>query len=182
MTNFVRIVNSTGAIDGWGDIPASQIPLQAQDGMTILECSQDTVEKQVVDGRTLISVDLDWLKQSLRALVDSNVSTFRSQFITNIAGQDQIYAKKEAEAEAWSDGDDVANPEKYPFMIAEAEALGVSVSIVRQSITEKVRQIAPIMAMIEAQRVSAKSAILNSQSISQAIAASLIDFDLIMAN
>lgn len=182
MTNFVRIVNATGAIDGWGDIPASQIPFQAQDGMTILECSQDTVEKQVVDDRTSISVDLDWLKQSLRALVDSNVSTFRSQFITSIAGQDQIYAKKQAEAESWSDGADVANPEKYPFMIAEAEALGISVSIVRQSITEKVRQITPIMAKIEAERVSAKSVILNSQSISQAIAASLIDFDLIMAN
>jgi hypothetical protein len=182
VTNFVRIVNATGVIDGWGDIPTNQIPLQARSGMTVLECSQDTVQRDVVDNRTVISVDLAWVKNSLRALVDSNVQSARSNLITDIAGQSQVYEKKEAEARAWVAGDETANPDKYPFMIAEASALNVSVSDVRDSIIAKVNAVTPVMAELEAKRLAAKVAISNADSISEAIASSLIDLDLIMVD
>ncbi len=180
MTHFVRIVNETGVVDGWGDIPASQIPFQAYEGMTVLECGPETVQKEVINNRTSIGVDLDWLKQSLRAMVDMNCGLYRTQFITDIPGQSYAYNKKESEAINWVVGDDVANPQKYPFLIAEAEALGVSVADVRQSIVSKIDEVAPKMAKIEAIRISAKSAISNSQNISEAISHAIIDFDLII--
>jgi hypothetical protein len=182
VTNFVRIANETGVIDAWGEIPLSQIALQARPNMTVLECSQDTVQREVVDNRTVIILDLAWLKNALRALVDSKVQSARSNIITDIAGQSQIYEKKEAEARLWIDGDDVANPSKYPFMIAESVALNVPVSDVKDSIIDRVNSITPIMAELEAKRVAAKIAISNSQSIQDAIAASLIDLDFISAS
>lgn len=177
MTHFVRLINASGVIDAWGDIPTSQIHLQARVDMTVLECAQDTVQREVVDNRTVLFVDLAWLKNALRALVDSNVQSARSNVITDIAGQSQIYEKKEAEARLWVDGDELDHPEKYPFMIAEASALGVSVSDVRDSIIQRANIVTPIMAELEAKRILAKVSISNSETISDAIAASIIDFN-----
>lgn len=177
MTNFVRIVNATGVIDGWGSIPATQIPLQARDGMTVLECSEDTVQRDIVDNRTVITVGLAWLKEALRSLVDSNAQSIRSVFITDIAGQSQIYEKKSVEAAMWFAGDETQNPDKYPFMIAEAAALDISIADLAAQIKSRVSYLTPIMAEIEAKRISAKSRISDSQTIQQAIAASQIDFD-----
>lgn len=176
MTNFVRIVNATGVIDGWGDMSVSQIPMQAREGMTILECGQDTVQRDIIDGRTSIFVDLDWLKNALRALVDSNAGIFRAQFVTDVYGQSQAYQKKESEANLWVNGDDELHPEKYPFLIAEAQARNLSVADVCSGILARVAEVTPVLANIEAQRIAAKENITASISIPNAMAASQVDW------
>jgi hypothetical protein len=177
VTDFVRIVNATGAIDGWGDIPASQVPLQARDGMTVLECGNDTVQRSVIDGRTFITVDLDWLKQALCASIDMRAGTFRTQFVTDAPAQSYIYAKKESEALSWIAGDHLINPDKYPFMIAEAYERGVDVEQIKTEITQRLETVTPIMALIEAKRISTKRTVEEASTIQQAISSSCVDFE-----
>jgi glycogen debranching enzyme len=177
MTNFVRIVNSSGIVDGWGDVPTSQIPMQAREGTTILECGPDTVQKIIVDGRTAIDVNLDWLKQALRAMVDQQSGNFRLRFITDIPGQSQVYQKKESEATAWTPGDELINPDRYPFMLAESSTRGISVSQVREEILAQVAYYSAISSKIESTRVASKQKILNAVDIPSAISASIIDWE-----
>lgn len=177
MTNFVRIINNSGIIDGWGDVPSSQIPLQARPGATVLECGPDTVEKVIVDGRTAIQVDLNWLKQALRASVDQQSGVFRLAFITDIPGQSQVYGKKEEEAKSWTSGDELIHPEKYPFMLAEASARNLSVSQIRTEILTQVALYLPIAAKIESMRVFAKQSILSAPDVPAAMLASVVNWE-----
>lgn len=116
------------------------------------------------------------LKDYLRAKVDADAGAFRSQFITDVPGQAQTYEKKEAEARLWTDGDEAANPDRYPFMLAEAQVRGIPIGQVRGEIIAQVGQLTPLAAMIEAHRVAAKQAILTATTLPAIMGAAEVDW------
>ena len=73
-----------------------------------------------------LPIDLALVRTFYHARIDQEAGACRSRFITSVPGQAQTYLRKEAEARAWTDGDEVAHPEAYPFMLVEAGVRGVS--------------------------------------------------------
>ncbi|CAD7335405.1 hypothetical protein FIV32_02385 [Sphingomonadales bacterium 58] len=103
-----------------------------------------------------LPINLEVVRAFYHARIDQQAGACRSHFITSVPGQAQTYQRKEAEARAWTEGDEVANPDHYPFMLAEASVRGVTVAQVRDEIMEQVNQLVPLAAMIEAKRIHAK--------------------------
>lgn len=92
---------------------------------------------------------------SLHGLIDAEAGAFRTRFITDVPGQQQTYAEKEAEARAWS-----ANPDgTYPFLAAEAAARSISVADVAAEIIATADAWRGLGALIEATRIAAKRAV-----------------------
>lgn len=111
------------------------------------------------DAAFSLPVDLAKVRAFYRSHVDRLVGEFRTQYITDVPGQAQTYQRKEDEARAWTEGDELANPGRYPFMIAEATLRDVPVSQVRDEIMVQVDALSPVAALIEAKRICAKRAI-----------------------
>lgn len=109
--------------------------------------------------------NLDLVRAFYHARIDQEAGICRSHFITDVPGQAQTYQRKEAEARAWTEGDEVANPGQYPFMLAEASVRGVPVAQVRDEIMEQVNQLVPMAAMIEAKRIHAKRLVDGAEDI-----------------
>ncbi|MCK0531781.1 hypothetical protein [Sphingobium agri] len=103
-----------------------------------------------------LPINLDLVRAFYHARIDQEAGTCRSRFITDVPGQAQTYLRKEAEARAWTEGDEVANPGLYPFMLAEASVRSVPIAQVRDEIMDQVNQLVPMAAMIEAKRIHAK--------------------------
>lgn len=120
--------------------------------------------------------DFSRLRDHLRAVIDEGAGAFRARFVTDIPGQAQTYEKKEAEARRWTDGDEVANPDRYPFMLTEAQVRGIPIAQVRGEIMEQVGHLTPLAALIEAHRVAAKQDILAASTLPAIIAASVVDW------
>lgn len=121
--------------------------------------------------------DFSALKSHLNLKIDAEAGEFRKRFITDTPGQAQTYEKKEVEARGWFTGDHLSNPDKYPFMLAEATVRGVSVEEVRDSIMAQVNMLIPLAAMVEAHRITAKSLISSSSNLPDIINASSVDWD-----
>jgi hypothetical protein len=177
MTFFVKYDLATGAFKGAGSCPPEQIANQATPGIGVIESAADVLIASEQDGRTVISVDLAPVRTHLRDRIDAEAGATRMHFITDVPGQAQSYAKKEAEARAWTPGDDTAHPDLYPFMIAEATVRGVSVAQVRSEIVAQVDALIPIAARIEAHRAAAKIAVSAASAIPEMIAAATVDWN-----
>lgn len=172
MTYFVRLVNATGVVDAWGDIPYAQFPLQARDGMTLLECGPDTVQKTVANGATVITVDLVWLQQALRAKVDAEAEMFCKGFVTPGETQMVRYQRKEAQARAWL----ADNNASVPMLVAEAAATGVTVAALAAIVVATADAWGAIMDMVEGVRIGAKKEVTDATTVPEALAASLVDW------
>lgn len=186
MTHFLRLVTASGLLDGWGTCPPAQFPAQARAGMTLLECAPDTVSREVIDGRTSFSVSLGWLKSALRARIDTEAGDLFKRYGTSIAGQDRRYLLKQQEALAWTDGDEIAHPDRYPFMIAEAAVRSgaldpVTVADVRAGIMAQVVAATLPEALLEAHRVTRKLAISSAATLAEALAAASVDWSALLA-
>jgi hypothetical protein len=117
------------------------------------------------------------LREHLRATIDQQAGALRARYISDAPGQAQTYEKKENEARSWFDGDEVANPHKYPFMIKEAEIRGVPIEQVRDEIMEQVNLLTPLAALIEAHRIAAKQAVLTAATLPAIVAAGTVDWE-----
>lgn len=114
-------------------------------------------------------IKLELVRAFYHDRIDAEAGAERSKYITDVPGQAQTYQRKEDEARRWSEGDDAAHPELYPFMIAEADMRNVPIAQVRDEIMAQVNALAPLAAIIEAKRICAKRAVDVAPSI-QAIA------------
>lgn len=124
--------------------------------------------------------DFTNLKNYYRTKIDAEVGAVRVQFITDVPGQAQTYEKKESEARLWTDGDEVTNPDRYPFMLAEAQVRGIAIAQVRAEIMAQVNQLTPVAALMEAHRVNAKQNVLTAATLPDIIAAAVIPWQSIL--
>lgn len=120
--------------------------------------------------------DFSRLKDWLRGNVDREAGDLRAQYVTDVPGQAQTYEKKEAEARLWTDGDETAHPERYPFMLTEAQVRAVPISQVRAEIMAQVNLLTPVAALIEAHRVAAKMAVSAATTIPEIMTAGTVDW------
>lgn len=127
-----------------------------------------------------LPVDLAIVKDFYCARIDAGAGDARSRFITDVPGQAQTYEKKEAEARAWTAGDDAAHPERYPFMLAEAVATGQTIAEVRASIMAQVDLLTPIAARIEGARIAAKMSAQAAATIPEIAAAATVDWNAVL--
>lgn len=172
MANWFFCDDQTGTIVSGGIAPDDQAQLQQPpEGQTLIIVADGAVASPFS-----ATPDFTVLRERLRRQIDSQVGALRAQFITDVPGQAQTYEKKEAEARLWYEGDDQANPQRYPFMIAEANVRGISVADVCAEIMAQVGQLTPIAALLEAHRVAAKQAILNAATLPEIVAAARVDW------
>ena len=124
--------------------------------------------------------DFTALRAYYRAKIDAEVGAVRVQFITDVPGQAQTYEKKEAEARLWTTGDEVTNPDRYPFMLAEAAVRAIPISQVRTEIMAQVDQLTPVAALMEAHRVNAKQIVLAATTLPDIVNGAVIPWNLIL--
>ena len=123
-----------------------------------------------------LPIDLNLIRAFYHERIDQEAGAFRSRFITDVPGQAQTYVRKEIEARSWVEGDEVSNPDAYPFMIAEAAIRSVPIEQVRDEIMAQVNALAPIAAMIEAKRIYAKRAVDDAADIPAIASAAVVEW------
>lgn len=90
----------------------------------------------------------------LHRAIDDQAGAFRKQFITDVPGQQQTYAEKEAEARSYQAGGAAG-----PFLTAEAAARGIPIADVAAEIIATADFWRGLAALIEAHRIAAKRAV-----------------------
>lgn len=131
------------------------------------------------DNVTVEFVDLANAKQSAKNKIDLEAGEFRKQFITDVPGQQMTYQKKETEARLYVEA---ASPNAldYPFLNAEATALGISIETLANQVISNADQWAAIGAAIEGLRIGSKQSVDNSTTLEQIETASNVDWQSIL--
>ncbi len=94
--------------------------------------------------------DLEQAKTRYENEIDAEAEAIRRRYITAAPGQTMSYEAKHREAQRYPNGS------KFPFLEAEAEALGLSLEAVAESILTARTQWETIGSGIEAARLKAK--------------------------
>lgn len=176
MATWFHVNDSTGAIATGGVASDTNAELQVAPSGHTLVILPDGLVDRAFDS----APDFTRLKEYLRGKIDREAGQFRVQFITDVPGQAQSYEKKEAEARLWVAGDETTNPDRYPFMIAEATLRGVAVSVVRGEIMTQVNMLTPLAAATEAHRVAAKLAIASATNLGAIVTAATVDWEALL--
>lgn len=116
--------------------------------------------------------DLSILNAKLLAKIDREAGEFRKQFITDIAGQELTYQRKETEARAYV-LDDAGT---YPFLQAEATATGVTMSDLAAAVITQADEWIEMGAAIEGLRMGAKVAVAAASTKATKEAAANVDW------
>lgn len=163
---FVVCADADGAILSTGTLPdAALLAAQAQAGSTAYEVPAGFWAHPYPN--------MTALRQWLRDKVDAEAGAFRRLYYTDIPGQSQIYAAKEAEARAWTSGLD---PALTPYLSAEAQLRGVAIAQVRAEVLAQVAAVTPLSALVEARRVTMKQTISAATTVPAAWAAATFDW------
>lgn len=109
---------------------------------------------------------IDAERESALNRVDGIASYKRSQYISGGIGQELIYNEKAKQAEDFKNSGYV-NPENYPFIVLESEALDYTPQEVADTILANRAAWIQLGATIEASRLSAKQAIRAATTISE---------------
>ncbi|MGR4892292.1 hypothetical protein ACIPPQ_14790 [Sphingopyxis sp. LARHCG72] len=140
-----------------------------QPGSIVVEAAPPFISAPV-----LIEVDtLSAIAARLAAEVDRQAETVRTARGLLLAGQQEAYAAKTAEARTLLAGGDGA---ACPFLQREAEARGVSLAELASAVIAKADAWAVLAAEIEALRAGAKQAIANATDIETIITAAAVDW------
>lgn len=122
-----------------------------------------------------VPIDLPKLKAAAAIKVDRAAETYRLNFITAGSGQVMAYQQKLAEAEAYL-ADEQIDHDTIPHIVAEAAMDGVALFEKAAEIVAVFHAWQLVSAAIEAKRLGAKKAILNSGSKSEIEAATAINW------
>lgn len=162
---FLFYDTASGALEGRGMGPDGMASLQAAPmGCAVLVLPQTIWETN--------PFDLTALADHLRARVDAEAEAFRSQFITQGAGQAMTYLRKEAEAAAYL----ADNTAPVPFLTAEAAATGVTVAALAAAVSAQAAAWLAVGPKIEGARIGAKKAIAQATNIAAMHAAAQVDW------
>jgi hypothetical protein len=185
MSSWFHCDDTTGAIVSYGMSP--------NDKEASLQAPAEGLSLYVVpDGLVTIvpqlgGFDLTRLRAWARAKIDAEADAVFRSYVTDIAGQDRRYLLKSQEAQAWSDGDELANPERYPFMIAEAairsQVFGQAVTVaqVRGEIIAQVQQSVLPEAALEGAKVAYKLLAQSAPTLPAIVAAANVDWQAVIA-
>jgi hypothetical protein len=173
MIYFVKYDLTTGAFAGTGSCVATDLVLQASEGIGVVECSGDPLIPSMVDGNFTLTFDPTPVRAFLTNKIDNQAGIVRSMFITNVAGQDLTYVWKTNEAKAWTAD---ADQTLFPFLNAEATATGDSVSSVRNLVLTTAAQFVGIGAPIEGARMGAKKAVTDATNIKDMVAGATVNW------
>jgi hypothetical protein len=156
-----QIVAGLGGIDldQWEATPIARAP--------------DEFER-VVDGE--IVLDTVAIDSALHARIDRAAGEVRCRFITDVAGQQLTYDRKEREARAWlaAEAPEIAD---YPFIAAEAAATGVEPGAAAAEIVAAADAWAGIGSAIEGLRIGAKRAVTAASTREAKEAAAAVDWE-----
>jgi len=180
MTDIIVLDRATGALVQYARVRENQVGLYENAQNMVLAFPHSGISTSISNGQTVLDLDLAVLKPALRARVDRDVGEVRATFITDVPGQAQTYEKKEAEARLWTDGDEVTHPERYPFMLTEAQVRGVTIAQVQAEIMAQVDALTPVAATVEAHRIAAKAAISAASTASEAVLAAAVDWQAVL--
>lgn len=125
-------------------------------------------------------VNLVDLEAALIAEINSGAEAARKTITPDIFGQSYADLKLADEARAWVTGDDVAYPERYRFMIAEAARRSVSVATVRADQVSWLTTNEPSLADIEAYRKAAIADVLAASTASAKHTAAVVDWNALL--
>ena len=127
-----------------------------------------------------VACDLARLDLLLHARIDAEAGAVRMRFITDVAGQELTYQRKESEARAW-----VADPEMplaaLPFLSAEMAATGADAATCAATIIAAADAWAAIGSAIEGARIGAKRAVSAAMTAAAKEAAAVVDWDAAVA-
>lgn len=153
--------------------------LQRREGEVVLTIETAPAEPYRIapDGGSLesvdIPVDLGQLRANLIRQVNTAAGAFRSQFITDIPGQQATYLAKEKEARDWAPGSAVA---AFPYLACEAAATGSSIADVVTLVLATATQWRGLDPRIEGARRGASVAIGAATTPEAAAAAAIVDW------
>lgn len=149
-------------------------------------CLEQDIEKQAGQGEAVmratagvtavVEMNLEPVRDAMRAQVDAEAEAFRLRFITPGAGQAITYLRKEQEAAAY-----LADPgATVPILAAEAAAIGMTVADLAQEVADASAQWLAIGTAIEARRRAAKKAIADATTIAEIHTAATVDWQALL--
>lgn len=116
--------------------------------------------------------DIDAAREWGRDEIDKAAAVVRGRFITLTPGQETTYQAKYAEALAFAGGDTASDAAAFPWIAAEAQHAGISLSAAAERIKRKGDQWNQIYGpRIEALRVAAKDQLVSLTEIGQVVQA-----------
>lgn len=136
---------------------------------------------EVSRGTQSMQVALEAYKEKAFARVAEVHILQRSQFLTDLPGQDNLYMRKEAEARRYLDEPPtVLDPSKYPLIYNEALYTNRSYGAVAQEYVDRAKAWEDFLGPLEGIRQKAKAAIRAAASIAD-VDAAMTQFDQDMA-
>lgn len=127
------------------------------------------VPSAVIAGEAL---NLDLLRGTIMIRIDAAAEQVRQRFLTPGAGQAMTYARKEAEARAWTLDSTAATP----FLSAEAPARGMTIAALATEVIQLADAWTAIGSAIEGMRMGAKTAIAAAHTLGAIVAAAQVDW------
>jgi len=167
---FIVYNQETGAVLWRGECNMGEAEGQRNqlpEGMDLMR-----VPRKALENPDPAVIDLQAIKDTYAASIDTDADTVRGKFITNTPGQMATYLVKEQEARSVIA--DASAP--TPFLDAEASAIGKSVTELANEVIAQAEQWRPIGARIEALRRAAKIAVEEAQNLKELRAATFIDW------
>lgn len=165
MEHWIVYDTASGAVCYRGAGPAGSSAVQLlDDGQALV-----VVPAQALRG---MEIDLDIVRAYLMARVDLEAEQVRLRFVTGGAGQAMTYARKEAEARAWT----ADNAAPTPFLNAEAAATGQPLAAVAAEVVARADAWVQIGSAIEGARMGAKAAIDRAATLGAIVAAAAVDW------
>jgi hypothetical protein len=116
-------------------------------------------------------VALEELRLHARSVIDAEAETARLRYVTPGAGQAMTYQDKRAQALAYVAAGEPEDLTPYPFLAAEASALGVTASAAATAILDTSALWAVVGAQIEGIRMGGKRAATEAASRAAVMAA-----------
>jgi hypothetical protein len=170
--HFVVYDLQTGDVLRTGVCPDQLIGLQAREGEGCIETAPGLI--------TVSTVNLDPVKVSACAYVDSEAEKVRARFITIGAGQAMTYTYKLAEAREFVQQDEPTAAD-FPFLNAEAIATGTPIAQIAALVLANAEAWSMVGAKIEGARLAAKAAVQAATNVAQIASASMVDWDAALA-
>jgi len=150
--------------------PGSSALQETSDGLAVLQ-----VPYEAVAGSEL---NLEPIREGLIGLVNHNCGQFRTQFITDVPGQQASYLTKETEAKAWTPDADLVD---FPFLAAEAEYTGMTVADIAALVLATAAAWRGLAAKIEGRRRGAMIELAAATDIAALVRGSTVDWPALLA-
>lgn len=172
MAHIIILDSATGAIHNFGELPISEMQYQDMTGKLWLEFPASGVTREVVNGVTMIGLDLTVLRPALYARIDAEAEAFCKGFVTPGETQMVRYQRKEAQARAYLADSNAS----VPMLEAEATATGVTVATLAATVVAIADAWGGIMDVVEGARIGAKKAVLAAATAPDAVLAAQVDW------